>query len=70
MQLLLNSREAAAYLGVTSDTLDNWRCQGRGPAFIKTSPTRRGKVMYRVSDITEWQKANLFSSTSEVVARS
>lgn len=70
MDQLLSSREAAAYLGVTSDTLDNWRCQGRGPAFIKTSPTRKGKVFYRAGDIAAWQKANLFNSTAEVEARS
>jgi hypothetical protein len=70
MDRLLTSREAANYIGVTSDTLANLRCKGRGPAFIKTSPTRKGKVLYRVDDIVAWQEANLFNSTSEVEARS
>lgn len=70
MEILISSRDAAAYVGVTPETLENWRCKGIGPAFLKTSPTRRGKVMYRLSDITAWQEANLYSSTSEVEARS
>ena len=70
MDTLLTSREAAIYLGVTSETLDNWRCKGRGPAFIKTTPSPRGKVLYRVSDIAAWQEANLFNSTSDVETRS
>lgn len=70
MEQLLTSREAAAFLGVAPETLDNWRCQARGPAFIKTTPSPRGKVLYRVSDIAAWQEANLFSSTSDVEARS
>lgn len=70
MERLLTSREAASYLGITAETLVNWRCQGRGPAFLKTSPSRRGKVLYRVADITAWQQANVYTSTAEVEARS
>ena len=70
MNSLLTSREAAAYLGVAPETLDNWRCQGRGPAFIKTTPSSRGKVLYRSSDITAWQDANIYNSTTDVEARS
>lgn len=70
MEQLLTSREAAAYLGVTPETLDNWRCTGRSPAFIKTTPSSRGKVLYRISDITAWQDANLYASTTDVEARS
>ena len=67
MDLLLNTRDAAAFIGVTPGTLENWRCHNnRGPVFLKTSPSRRGKVLYRTSDITAWQQANLYSSTSEV----
>ena len=65
MEKLIPAAEAAAALGIVPDTLTNWRCWGRGPRFIKTSPTRRGKVLYRVSDIEAWQEANLHSSTAE-----
>lgn len=70
MDQLLTSREAAVYIGVAPETLDNWRCQGRGPAFIKTTPSRRGRVLYRPTDIAAWQAANLYNSTTDVEERS
>jgi hypothetical protein len=70
MYQLLTSREAAAYLGIAPETLNNWRCTGRSPAFIKTTPSSRGKVLYRISDITAWQDANLYTSTSDVGVQS
>jgi hypothetical protein len=69
MDQLLPSRDAAAYLGITPGTLENWRNKGFGPAFLKTSPSRRGKVLYRVCDIAEWQQANLYTSTADVGAK-
>jgi hypothetical protein len=34
---LLTPREAAAYLGVTTKALENWRGTGAGPNFIRLS---------------------------------
>ena len=31
-------------------TMAHWRCEGRGPAYIKIGP----KVMYRGSTLNEW----------------
>lgn len=31
----LNTREAAAYLGVRPNTLEIWRCKHRGPQYAK-----------------------------------
>jgi predicted site-specific integrase-resolvase len=70
MHQLLTNREAAAYLGVAPETLNNWRCKGQSPAFIKTTPSSRGKVLYRMSDIAAWQDANLYASTSDVGVQS
>lgn len=70
MQELIDAKTAAPLIGVSPATLENWRCKGRGPAFIKTTPSPRGKVLYRVSDIAAWQEANLFNSTSDVEVRS
>lgn len=69
MTTLLNTQAAAAFIGIASGTLENWRYQGYGPRFVKSSPSRRGKVLYRVEDLTAWLEANLYSSTSEVGAR-
>ena len=66
MPILLNTEQAACYLGVTAHTMNNWRHKGMGPPFIKTTRSRRGKVFYRPADLEAWQNANLYSSTSEV----
>jgi predicted DNA-binding transcriptional regulator AlpA len=36
-QPLLTPSEAAAYLGVTTKALENWRGTGTGPSFIRLS---------------------------------
>jgi len=53
-------------IGVSPGTLENWRSQGVGPKFIKTSASRRGKVLYDPVDIETWKSANRYASTSEV----
>jgi hypothetical protein len=62
---LLDTKKAAPFIGVTAGTLENWRVQGIGPKFIKTTPGRRGKVLYDLADIEAWKEANRFQSTSE-----
>lgn len=32
---VLNTRQAAAYLGLAVSTLNKWRCHGGGPEFLK-----------------------------------
>lgn len=44
---LLDSTAAAAWLGVAPYTLRRWRCEGRGPAFVKIGSFAR----YRLSDL-------------------
>ena len=46
---LIDSKEAAFVLGISSRTLANWRCKGRGPAYIRLGK-KRSPVMYRVAD--------------------
>ena len=47
----LPSRDAAKYLGASPYTLKSWRLQGRGPAFVRLSPT---KHVYLVRDLDEY----------------
>jgi DNA-binding transcriptional MerR regulator len=68
MSELLNTLEAAPMIGVTPGTLENWRCQGIGPKFIKTTAGRSGRVLYDPADIEAWKAANRYASTSEVPA--
>ncbi len=32
----LTNAEAAKLIGIAADTLNAWRCQGKGPAYTKT----------------------------------
>ncbi|MFD7443913.1 helix-turn-helix transcriptional regulator [Streptomyces sp. NPDC059909] len=43
--------------GLPRQTLANWRWSGIGPAYIKTSSTRAGRVMYRRSAFEAWLAA-------------
>jgi len=44
----LTTKEAAAYLGLMPCTLEKWRCQGKGPRFVKLGSKA---VRYRRSDL-------------------
>lgn len=45
----LDTRNTAQYIGVSKKTLEMWRCQGTGPAFIKP-----GRIFYFKDDLDEW----------------
>lgn len=72
----LTSTEAADFLGVSPKTLNNWRSQGRGPAYVKyTGATdglgrQRGTVGYRLGDLRAFVEAHRVgaSSSDELVA--
>ena len=50
---VLNRREAAARLGVTTTTLARWAQQGRGPAYSLTGTTK-GRALYSAATIAAW----------------
>jgi hypothetical protein len=39
---------------IKKGTLANWRCQGRGPLYLKLGR----KVLYRLSDLETWSDYN------------
>jgi predicted DNA-binding transcriptional regulator AlpA len=47
MNTLLSNCEAAAFLGVSPDTLPRWRWSGIGPSYLKIGRS----VKYRLSDL-------------------
>jgi DNA-binding transcriptional regulator YdaS (Cro superfamily) len=53
---LLTQGEAAELLGVSPSTLNCWRAQRRGPAFVRLS-TRRC-VRYKPEDLRRWIEAH------------
>jgi hypothetical protein len=44
---LMTKQQAASYLGLSVETLDNWRYTGVGPAYVKFPKA----VMYRRGDL-------------------
>ncbi|WP_084407581.1 helix-turn-helix domain-containing protein [Maridesulfovibrio bastinii] len=53
-RLSVDEAEAALLLGVSHNTLRNWRGQKRGPGYSKVG----AKVVYEVSKIRKWLEAN------------
>ena len=60
----LQPKEAARYLGIDAKTLANYRCGGKGPAFIK-GPGTRGSVRYAMSELERWRRCRTRRSTSD-----
>ncbi|MPZ41507.1 MAG: helix-turn-helix domain-containing protein [Rhizobiales bacterium] len=57
----LNTREAAAWLGLKKNTLEKMRVFGTGPLYRK-----HGRyVRYHLEDLVEWSEANKRRSTSD-----
>jgi hypothetical protein len=57
----LDTKNAAAYLGLSEKTLAMMRCQGTGPCFIK-----RGRVFYYQEDLDAWvAQAKRVTSTAQ-----
>lgn len=58
----MNDRQAAEMLGMRRETLQRWRCQGKGPKFIQISARC---IRYRKSDLSAWLNSKTKQSTSE-----
>ncbi len=63
---LLNEDDTARFLAVSCRTLQRWRLEGGGPAFIRMGERR---VAYRYADLTAWTNARRFTSTAEESAQ-
>lgn len=50
---VLNRRQAAERLGVTTTTMARWAQQGRGPAYSLTGGTK-GRALYTAASIATW----------------
>jgi hypothetical protein len=61
VQNLLDTRNAAARIGVSPITLERWRVTGEGPIYAKLGKA----VRYRPSDLDNWVASKLVTSTSE-----
>lgn len=61
---LLTNKETARLLGIVHGTLEVWRHQGKGPAFIKMGQGKQAPVRYLRSTVMEWLQNQSYSSTS------
>jgi len=57
----INQIELSRRWGVSPRTLERWRWLGEGPAFVKLG----GKVVYDLSVIEAYEKAQIRHSTSD-----
>lgn len=57
---LWTMEQLAEHWGISKHTLERWRCDGRGPSYIKIGP----QVRYRFKEILEYENKRLFSSTA------
>ena len=58
---LMNTRQAAAYVGLSPRTLEHLRTKGGGSAFRRLG----NRVLYRSADLDAWIDSRAFNSTSE-----
>ena len=61
---LLDNEQTAALLGIKPNTLEIWRCRGKGPEFVKMGDAPQAPVRYRRSVLMEWVARRSFASTS------
>lgn len=52
---------AGTYIGFSPRTMQAWRMQAKGPAFLKIGRS----VRYRICDLDDWLEANRRNSTSQ-----
>ena len=60
----ISTEEAAELISMRPQTLRRWRSLGKGPIYIRLGG-RRGKALYRLSDVEAWLRQRTFSSTAQ-----
>lgn len=53
----LTPKQVHADYGISPQTLANWRWMNLGPAYIKQTPGKGGRIKYRRSAIEAWLDA-------------
>ncbi len=61
---VVDTKQAARYLGLSPNTLEAWRSRGGGPRFVKYPRA----VRYRVADLEAYMADGERSNTSEVLS--
>lgn len=53
-QLLYNTEQAAALLGLNVKTLRQYRQEGRGPNYMRVANSKRARAFYKYEDLVAW----------------
>ncbi|MEM8971713.1 MAG: helix-turn-helix domain-containing protein [Pseudomonadota bacterium] len=57
--IVLTTRQAASYLGLSVSTLNKWRCYGFGPKYLKLGRA----VRYQQQELDRYLAGRLYQST-------
>lgn len=55
---VLTTEEAAIYLGLSRQTLANWRVHGLGPAYSRLGGAGRPRIVYLIEDLDAFLRDN------------
>lgn len=58
MSKLLTPQQLAERWNINVGTLKNWRIKGKGLPFLKMGEEKRSRIMYRESDVIEFERKN------------
>lgn len=58
---VMTTEQAARYLGLAKNTLEQMRVSGKGPHFVSPNSS----VRYLIGDLDQWMHRNRFRSTHE-----
>lgn len=57
----MSSADAAKYLGISHSRLNQWRCDGLGPPFVKIA----SRIFYYQKDLERYVSERIVKSTSQ-----
>jgi hypothetical protein len=63
--IFMTSLATAKLISIKPQTLQTWRMQGKGPAYIRLGSHPQGRVLYERADVTAWLEARKHRSTAE-----
>lgn len=55
---LLTPKQVQKEFGIPVQALANWRWAGNGPSYVKSSPSRSGRIFYSRATVARWLKEN------------
>ena len=59
MTATLTTQQLADRWGISSQTLENWRSQGKGPKYVKLGPGKSSPIVYRLADVEKYERKHL-----------